>query len=162
MEYYADDAAAGRASQAWIVRGKENIRNAFIAIADYFQHRLVVTQGKMEITRRRRQCAGDYGNPAGYPDGGSRDNTQVTRGAQPMFFAQQGDSAGSAPWITPTVRTCSTRPPGLNSRALGKVLFAKYAGRKVAIAAIANDRHHYRARIFTAPHVARPPPRRRN
>ncbi|MCH4565632.1 hypothetical protein MKP05_21350, partial [Halomonas sp. EGI 63088] len=31
------------------VRGKENIRKAFIAIADYFQHRLVVTQGKMEV-----------------------------------------------------------------------------------------------------------------
>ena len=41
MSYYAEDAA--------VVRGKENIRKAFIAIADYFQHRLVVTQGKMEV-----------------------------------------------------------------------------------------------------------------
>ncbi|MFY0193390.1 YybH family protein [Raoultella planticola] len=48
MDYYAEDALLvvqpGR-----IVKGKENIRKAFLAIADYFQHRLVVTQGKMEI-----------------------------------------------------------------------------------------------------------------
>ena len=48
MEYYAEDAALV-VKPGMVVRGKENIRNAFIAIADYFQHRLVVTQGKMEI-----------------------------------------------------------------------------------------------------------------
>ncbi|POP42216.1 DUF4440 domain-containing protein [Superficieibacter electus] len=48
MAYYAEDATLvvkpGR-----VVSGKDNIQNAFIAIADYFQHRLVVSQGKMEI-----------------------------------------------------------------------------------------------------------------
>ncbi|WP_240524366.1 hypothetical protein, partial [Enterobacter hormaechei] len=48
MSYYAEDAALVVKS-GMVVRGKENIRKAFIAIADYFQHRLVVTQGKMEV-----------------------------------------------------------------------------------------------------------------
>lgn len=48
MAYYAEDAALV-VKPGMVVRGKENIRKAFIAIADYFQHRLVVTQGKMEV-----------------------------------------------------------------------------------------------------------------
>jgi uncharacterized protein (TIGR02246 family) len=48
MDYYAEDAALV-VKPGMVVRGKENIRKAFIAIADYFQHRLVVTQGKMEV-----------------------------------------------------------------------------------------------------------------
>lgn len=48
MSYYAEDAALV-VKPGMVVRGKENIRKAFIAIADYFQHRLVVTQGKMEV-----------------------------------------------------------------------------------------------------------------
>ena len=67
MSYYAEDAALV-VKPGMVVRGKENIRKAFIAIADYFQHRLVVTQGKMEVIEGG--CAGDYGDLAGYPDGG--------------------------------------------------------------------------------------------
>ena len=48
MEYYADDATLV-VKPGMVVSGKENIHKAFIAIADYFQHRLVVTQGRMEI-----------------------------------------------------------------------------------------------------------------
>lgn len=48
MRYYAENAALV-VKPGMVVRGKENIRKAFIAIADYFQHRLVVTQGKMEV-----------------------------------------------------------------------------------------------------------------
>ena len=44
MEHYADDATLV-VKPGMVVSGKENIRKAFIAIADYFQHRLVVTQG---------------------------------------------------------------------------------------------------------------------
>ena len=31
------------------VKGKENIRSAFIAISDYFQDRLIVEQGDMQV-----------------------------------------------------------------------------------------------------------------
>ena len=48
MGYYAEDAALV-VKPGMVVRGKENIRKAFIAIADYFQHRLIVTHGKMEV-----------------------------------------------------------------------------------------------------------------
>lgn len=48
MTYYAEDAALvvrpGR-----VVTGKDNIRNAFIAIANYFQDKLTVEQGNIEI-----------------------------------------------------------------------------------------------------------------
>lgn len=37
MEYYADDATLV-VKPGMVVSGKENIRKAFIAIADYFQH----------------------------------------------------------------------------------------------------------------------------
>ncbi|MEK3711864.1 nuclear transport factor 2 family protein [Bacillus sp. FSL K6-1005] len=48
MNYYTEDAILvvkpGR-----IARGKEEIKKAFIAIANYFNHHLVPTQGKMVI-----------------------------------------------------------------------------------------------------------------
>lgn len=50
MSYYAEDAALV-VKPGMVVRGKENIRKAFIAIADYFQHRLVVTQGKWRLLK---------------------------------------------------------------------------------------------------------------
>ena len=105
MEYYAEDAALV-VKPGMVARGKENIRNAFIAIADYFQHRLVVTQGKMEIIEGGgnalviMETRLDIPTEAGI--------TQVTRRA-PMSFVSRAN-AGSAPWITPTVPTCSTRP----------------------------------------------------
>lgn len=50
MSYYAENAALV-VKPGMVVRGKENIRKAFIAIADYFQHRLVVTQGKWRLLK---------------------------------------------------------------------------------------------------------------
>lgn len=48
MAYYAEDVTLV-AKPGMAVRGKENIRKALIAIVDYLQHRLVVTQEKMEV-----------------------------------------------------------------------------------------------------------------
>ncbi|OZI38761.1 DUF4440 domain-containing protein [Bordetella genomosp. 5] len=48
MHHYADDAALViRPGQ--IVRGKDRIRQAFAAIAAHFDHKLVVTQGEMQV-----------------------------------------------------------------------------------------------------------------
>ena len=48
MEFYADDAALV-IKPGLIVKGKDHIRKAFIAIADHFGHNLVVKQGEMQI-----------------------------------------------------------------------------------------------------------------
>ena len=48
MTYYADDAALV-VKPGMIARGKEDIRRAFVAIADYFQGQLHVEQGEMQI-----------------------------------------------------------------------------------------------------------------
>jgi uncharacterized protein (TIGR02246 family) len=48
MECYAEDAML-IVKPGLIARGKPQIRQAFVAIADYFNHRLAVTQGKMEV-----------------------------------------------------------------------------------------------------------------
>lgn len=87
MAYYAEDAALV-VKPGMVVRGKENIRKAFIAIADYFQHRLVVTQGKMEIIEGGdnalviMETRLDIPTEAGI--------TQVTRRAT-YVFRQQGE-----------------------------------------------------------------------
>jgi uncharacterized protein (TIGR02246 family) len=48
MEYYAEDAALV-VKPGMVVKGKENIRSAFIAISDYFQDQLTVEQGEMQV-----------------------------------------------------------------------------------------------------------------
>lgn len=48
MEHYAEDAALV-VKPGMVVTGKDSIRKAFIAIADYFQHQLVVEQGEMQV-----------------------------------------------------------------------------------------------------------------
>lgn len=48
MEFYADDAALV-IKPGLIVKGKEHIRKAFIAIAGHFGHNLVVKQGEMQV-----------------------------------------------------------------------------------------------------------------
>lgn len=88
MEYYAEDAALV-VKPGMVVRGKENIRKAFIAIADYFQHRLVVTQGKMEIIEGGGNALVIMETRLDIPtaEGGI---TQVTRRAT-YVFCQQGE-----------------------------------------------------------------------
>ncbi|WP_231383500.1 YybH family protein [Methylobacter luteus] len=48
MEFYADDAVLV-IKPGLIAKGKENIRKAFVAIADYFGHNLVVKQGEIQV-----------------------------------------------------------------------------------------------------------------
>jgi uncharacterized protein (TIGR02246 family) len=48
MDFYADDATLV-VKPGLIVTGKQNIRAAFVKIADYVQHSLVVGQGRMEV-----------------------------------------------------------------------------------------------------------------
>ena len=48
MEYYAEDAALV-VKPGMIVKGKNNIRNAFVSIADYFQDQLIVKQGDIQV-----------------------------------------------------------------------------------------------------------------
>lgn len=48
MQHYAEDAALV-VKPGMVVKGKNNIRKAFIAIADYFQGELVVEQGAMQV-----------------------------------------------------------------------------------------------------------------
>ncbi|RRW40635.1 DUF4440 domain-containing protein [Pseudomonas luteola] len=48
MDFYADDATLF-IKPGLQAKGKEQIKKMFIAIADYFNHSLTVTQGKMEV-----------------------------------------------------------------------------------------------------------------
>ena len=48
MDFYADDATLV-VKPGLCVAGKDNIRAAFVRIADYVQHSLVVGQGRMEV-----------------------------------------------------------------------------------------------------------------
>lgn len=86
MAYYAEDAVLV-VKPGMVVRGKENIRKAFVAIADYFQHRLVVTQGKMDIIEGAGNALVIMETRLDIPtaEGGS---TQVTRRATYVFQLQ--------------------------------------------------------------------------
>ncbi|MCS6037177.1 DUF4440 domain-containing protein [Klebsiella pneumoniae subsp. pneumoniae] len=85
MSYYAEDAALV-VKPGMVVRGKENIRKAFIAIADYFQHRLVVTQGKCEVIE-------GGGNALVIMEPGwiSRRRTVISRSRATYVFQKQGE-----------------------------------------------------------------------
>ena len=50
MAFYADDAALV-IKPGLIVRGKEHIHKAFVAIAEHFGHNLVVKQGEMQVVQ---------------------------------------------------------------------------------------------------------------
>lgn len=50
MEFYADDAVLV-IKPGLVAKGKEQIRKAFIAIAEHFGHNLVVKQGEMQVIR---------------------------------------------------------------------------------------------------------------
>ena len=88
MEYYAEDATLV-VKPGMVVSGKENIRKAFIAIADFFQHRLVVTQGRMEIIEGGDNALVSMETHLDIPlaEGGT---TQVTRRATYVFRQQSG------------------------------------------------------------------------
>ena len=88
MAYYAEDAALV-VKPGMVVRGKENIRKAFIAIADYFQHRLVVTQGKMEVIEGGGNALVIMETRLDIPTA-EAGTTQITRRAT-YVFRQQGE-----------------------------------------------------------------------
>ncbi|MDX6916242.1 SgcJ/EcaC family oxidoreductase [Pectobacterium carotovorum] len=48
MDYYAEDAALV-IKPGMVARGKDDIRKAFVAIADYFKNQLIVEQGNMQV-----------------------------------------------------------------------------------------------------------------
>ncbi|MEQ6967005.1 YybH family protein [Pectobacterium polaris] len=48
MNYYAEDAALV-IKPGMVARGKDDIRKAFVAIADYFKNQLIVEQGNMQV-----------------------------------------------------------------------------------------------------------------
>ncbi|MCH5048846.1 YybH family protein [Pectobacterium aquaticum] len=48
MSYYAEDAALV-IKPGMVARGKDDIRKAFVAIADYFKNQLIVEQGNMQV-----------------------------------------------------------------------------------------------------------------
>jgi len=48
MEFYSDDATLV-IKPGMVATGKEQIRKAFVAIAEYFNHSLVVKQGEMQV-----------------------------------------------------------------------------------------------------------------
>lgn len=50
MEFYADEAVLV-IKPGLVAKGKEQIRKAFIAIAEHFGHNLVVKQGEMQVIR---------------------------------------------------------------------------------------------------------------
>ncbi|MCU1796158.1 SgcJ/EcaC family oxidoreductase [Pectobacterium polaris] len=48
MSYYAEDAALV-IKPGMVARGKDDIKKAFVAIADYFKNQLIVKQGNMQV-----------------------------------------------------------------------------------------------------------------
>lgn len=83
MTYYADDAALV-IKPGMIARGKENIRNAFMAIADYFQGSLVVEQGEMQVVEGADNALVIMETLLRYPDG-QGGTVETTRRATYVF-----------------------------------------------------------------------------
>ncbi|MCU6684470.1 DUF4440 domain-containing protein [Leclercia sp. H6W5] len=83
MEYYAEDAVLV-VKPGTIVRGKNNIRSAFISISDYFQDQLIVKQGEMEIIEGGGDALVIMETQLFYPDelGGT---AEITRRATYVF-----------------------------------------------------------------------------
>jgi len=83
MEHYAEDAALV-VKPGMIVRGKDNIRNAFISIADYFQEQLVVKQGEMQIIEGGGDALVIMETQLSFPDEQGA-TTEITRRATYVF-----------------------------------------------------------------------------
>lgn len=83
MQYYADDAALV-VKPGMTVKGKDNIRKAFMAIADYFQDRLVVEQGEMQVIEGADNALVIMETVLRYPDA-TGDIIETTRRATYVF-----------------------------------------------------------------------------
>ena len=86
MTYYAEDAALV-VKPGMIARGKENIRKAFIAIADFFQGTLVVEQGEMQVIEGADNALVIMETLLRYPDG-QGGTVETTRRATYVFRAE--------------------------------------------------------------------------
>ncbi|MDX6039423.1 YybH family protein [Scandinavium lactucae] len=83
MAYYAEDAALV-VKPGMTVQGKEAIRNAFIAIADYFQGQLVVEQGDMQVIEGAGNALVIMETRLRFP-GGDGTPVEITRRATYVF-----------------------------------------------------------------------------
>lgn len=86
LTYYAEDAALV-IKPGMIARGKESIRKAFIAIADYFQGTLVVEQGEMQVIEGAGNALVIMETLLRYPDGAGG-TVETTRRATYVFRAE--------------------------------------------------------------------------
>jgi uncharacterized protein (TIGR02246 family) len=83
MAYYAEDAALV-VKPGMTVQGKEAIRKAFIAIADYFQDQLVVEQGDMQVIEGAGNALVIMETRLRFP-GGDGTPVEITRRATYVF-----------------------------------------------------------------------------
>ncbi|WP_455425316.1 SgcJ/EcaC family oxidoreductase [Dryocola sp. LX212] len=83
MEHYAEDAALV-VKPGMVANGKEAIRKAFIAIADYFQDQLSVEQGEMQIVEGGGNALVIMETRLRFPDGHGG-TTETTRRATYVF-----------------------------------------------------------------------------
>lgn len=86
MEHYADNAALV-VKPGMIATGKEDIRKAFIAISDYFQNRLVVEQGEMQVIAGGDNALVIMETLLRFPDAQGR-RVEMTRRATYVFHQQ--------------------------------------------------------------------------
>jgi len=89
MEYYAQDAALV-VKPGMIARGKDDIRKAFIAISDYFQDKLVVEQGEMQVIEGAGNALVIMETVLRFPDGHGG-TVETTRRAT-YVFRQESDN----------------------------------------------------------------------
>jgi len=82
MDFYADDATLV-VKPGLNVTGKENIRAAFVRIADYVQHSLVVGQGRMEVLEGGNTALVVMESTLAYVEAGEK--VTVTRRATYVF-----------------------------------------------------------------------------
>lgn len=89
MTYYAEDAALV-IKPGMIVNGKENIRKAFIAIAEHFQGQLVVEQGEMQVIEGGGTALVIMETVLRYPD--VQGKTRETTRRATYVFRQESDN----------------------------------------------------------------------
>lgn len=88
MENYSEDAALV-VKPGTIVKGKDNIRKAFIAISDYFQGQLRVEQGDMQVIEGGGNALVIMETVLRFPDGHS--GTVETTRRSTYVFRQESD-----------------------------------------------------------------------
>ena len=101
MDYYAEDAALV-VKPGMVVKGKENIRKAFIAISDYFQDQLLVEQGEMQVIEGGDNALVIMETRLRFPDG-QGGTVETTRRATYVFRLEP-----SGRWLCTIVNSYGT------------------------------------------------------